>query len=208
MISIYKSNELRAIAALMMLCLHLFNNLNYDNLFTPLIFIGSEPLIYYISLFCDACIPIFAFITGYGLYVSYKKETKSKFLSKNFKRIKSLYINYWIILVFFILVLGSFIRPDRYPGTFSEFLLNITTIDTSYVGAWWYLTTYIFFVLSSVFWFRLLDSLNAHLLFVILIIVYFIAFYFRVYKPNLFLNNFLNFLSAKRYYIFVPYYSL
>lgn len=68
MIAVVKSNELKAIAALMMLCLHLFNNLNYNNLFTPLIFIGSKPLIYYISLFCDAYIPIFAFITGHGLY--------------------------------------------------------------------------------------------------------------------------------------------
>lgn len=68
MISIDKSHELKSIAALMMLCLHLFNNLNYDNLFTPLIFIRSKPLIYYTSLFCDACIPIFAFTTGYALY--------------------------------------------------------------------------------------------------------------------------------------------
>lgn len=192
MISIDKSHELKAIAALMMLCLHLFNNLNYDNLFTPLIFIGSKPLIYYISLFCDACIPIFAFVTGYGLYINYKKETQDKYLNKNFIRIKSIYINYWIILVFFVLVLGTFIRPDKYPGTLYDFLLNITTADTSYVGAWWYLTTYILFVLSSIFWFKLLDKLNPYLLFTILIITYFIAFYFRVYKPNLFSYNFLN----------------
>lgn len=67
MINPYQSNELKSIAVLMMLCLHLFNTLDYAQLFEPIIFIGEYPLIYYISLFCDACIHMF-------IYTIYFKE--------------------------------------------------------------------------------------------------------------------------------------
>lgn len=50
-ISLDKSKLLKAIAVLMMLCMHLFNTLDYNGLFEPLIFIGNIPLIYYISIF-------------------------------------------------------------------------------------------------------------------------------------------------------------
>jgi surface polysaccharide O-acyltransferase-like enzyme len=66
-ISIQKTNQLKSVAILMMLCLHLFNQ-DYHGLFQPLLFVGSQPLSYYVSLFCDACVPIFAFVSGYGLF--------------------------------------------------------------------------------------------------------------------------------------------
>ena len=85
-ISIQKSNQLKSIAILMMLCLHLFNT-DYKGLFQPLIFIGDQPLSYYISLFSDACVPIFAFVSGYGLYYSYvnKKDLYAKKMWKGQK---------------------------------------------------------------------------------------------------------------------------
>ncbi len=69
-ISIKQSNQLKAIAILMMVFLHLFNR-GYEGLFEPVIFIGTRPLSFYISLFCDACVPIFAFVSGYGLYYKF-----------------------------------------------------------------------------------------------------------------------------------------
>ena len=72
-ITIHKSNQLKAIAILMMLCLHLFNR-DYNGLFTPLFFVGKQPLTYHISLFSDACLPIFAFISGFRLYYKYKQD--------------------------------------------------------------------------------------------------------------------------------------
>lgn len=71
-ISIQKSSQLKAVAILMMLCLHLFNR-PYNGLFEPLLFIGTQPLSYYISLFCDACVPIFCFVSGYGFYYKFQK---------------------------------------------------------------------------------------------------------------------------------------
>lgn len=72
-ITLHKSNQLKSIAILMMLCLHLFNQ-DYKGLFKPLVFIGQQPLSYYISLFCDGCVPVF--ISGNGLVNSYKRTHK------------------------------------------------------------------------------------------------------------------------------------
>lgn len=191
-ISIQKSNQLRAIAILMMLCLHLFNK-NYRGLFEPLVFIGKSPLSYYLSLFCDACVPIFAFVSGYGLYFKYQID-KKEYSKQNFSRIKKLYINYWVVLFLFAVLLGFILKKDGYPGDLIKFILNGLGLDTSYNGAWWFFTIYILFVLTSSFWFRLLDILNPYFYILVLLFVYFLAFYFRVYKGNIFENDLLKWL--------------
>jgi len=84
-ITLRQTSHLKAIAILMMLGLHLFNR-DYSGLFQPLIFVGKEPLSYYISLFCDACVPIFAFVSGYGLYYSYYSQIPTKKLTHTKKK--------------------------------------------------------------------------------------------------------------------------
>lgn len=195
MITLQQSSHLKAIAILMMLGLHLFNR-DYTELFQPLIFIGSQPLSYYISLFCDACVPIFAFVSGYGLYYKYT-ENHTTYANGNVKRLKKLYINYWIVLFIFAVFLGLLVKKEGYPGTFGKFVLNFTAIDTSYNGAWWFLTTYILFVLTSSFWFKLLEKLNPYIFFVVLLIVYIIAFYFRIYKTDVFNHPVANWLYTQ-----------
>ena len=181
-ISLQKSKQLQAIAILMMLCLHLFNR-DYHGLFRPLIFIGKQPLSYYISLFCDACVPIFAFVSGYGLYFKFVNSRKT-YRIDNLKRLKKLYINYWIILILFAVLLGWVLGKEGYPGGFQKFLLNFLGLNNSYNGAWWFFTIYLFFVLTSGFWFLLLDKLNPYLFLCILGILYIVAFYFRVYNKT------------------------
>ena len=189
MITRYKSEQLKAIAILMMLCLHLFNNNWYlEGLYQPLIFIGKQPLIYYISLFCDACVPILAFVSGYGLYFKYTKEPETYKIG-NIKRIKKIYLNYWIILFLFAVLLGWIINKDSYPGSWLKFLLNFTALDTSYNGAWWFFTIYVLFVLTSSFWFRLLNKVNPYFFVMALLLLYILGFYFRIYKTNLFENE-------------------
>lgn len=89
-LSIQKSNQLKSIAILMMLYLHLLSK-DYNGLFQPLLFIGVQPLSYYISLFSDACVPIFAFVSGYGLYYSYLNNKNLYFKKKHRKDKKALF---------------------------------------------------------------------------------------------------------------------
>src|SRR5690606_7634460 len=158
-ITIEQSNQLKGIAILMMLVLHLFNTLEYKGLFTPLVFIGDKPLIYYISLFCDACVPIFAFVSGYGLFFKYR-QNPSAYGRLNLGRIKKVYINLAIVILFFPVILGAIFGDPKYPGSLLKLMLNLTAIDVSYNGAWWFFTIYILFILTSKFWFRLIDKLN------------------------------------------------
>lgn len=183
-ISLQKSNQLKSIAILMMLCLHLFNQ-DDKGLFTPLVFIGQQPLSYYISLFSDACVPIFAFVSGYGLYSSYRNNQRG-YLKKNTIRTKKLYLRYWIILLLFVVVLGFSLGKEGYPGSWQKFMLNFTGIMTSYNGAWWYFTIYILFIFTSRFWFRLLEKGNPYFYLGLLFLLYLVAFYFRVYRTAIF----------------------
>ena len=179
----------------MMLCLHLFNR-DYHGLFQPLIFIGKQPLSYYISLFSDACVPIFAFVSGYGLYFSYVND-RDLYTKKNIERTKYLYVRYWIILVLFVVVLGWLLDKDGYPGSWQKFILSLTGLEPGYNGAWWFFTIYILFVLSSNYWFKLLNKLNPFLYLGVLFICYLAAFYFRVYRPTIFDNSFFHWLHTQ-----------
>ncbi|MFN3021594.1 acyltransferase family protein [Chryseobacterium sp. TY3] len=178
-----QSNQLKSLAILMMLCLHLFNREEHA-LFQPWIYLGVKPLSYYISLFSDACVPIFAFVSGYGLYFKFKTKS-ANYYADNKLRIKKLYINYWIILILFAVILGWIIGKDGYPGSFQKFILNASGLDPSYNGAWWFFTTYVLFVLTSSFWFRLLTRYNPFLYIGVLLLIYMMAFYIRVYLPGL-----------------------
>lgn len=179
----------------MMLYLHLFNQ-EYKGLFHPLIFVGDQPLSYYISLFCDSCVPIFAFVSGYGLYYKYQ-ESKINYTAGNIKRVRNLFINYWIILIIFVVGVGTLVSKSGYPGDFKIFILNFTAIQVSYNGAWWFLTTYVFFVFTSSFWFKIFSKLNPYLYLTILLILYTLGFYFRIYKTNMFSDAFFNWLHRQ-----------
>ena len=185
-ITLQKSNQLKSIAILMMLFLHLFNR-DYKGLFQPLLFIGNQPLSYYLSLFCDACVPIFAFVSGYGLYFKFRQDPQG-YASANGTRLKKLYLNFWIIVILFAVILGFFLGAEGYPGSVQKLLLNLTAIDPSYNGAWWFLTAYILFVLTSQFWFKILERFNPYIFLFVLLIMYGMSFYFRIYRPGIFEN--------------------
>lgn len=133
----------------MMLFLHLFNR-DYNNLFHPVIFIAGKPLSYYLSLFSDACVPIFAFVSGYGLYFTFKKDAEIYF-KNNFKRLKKLYFNYWIILLIFPVILGYIIKPDSYPGSITNLLLILQELKphTMVHGGFLQFMSYLYLLLVS-----------------------------------------------------------
>ena len=195
-ISIQKSNQLKSIAILMMMCLHLFNTLDFNGLFEPLLYIGEKPVIYYISLFCDACVPIFAFVSGYGLFYKFKKN-RTSYSHENRMRIQKLFLNYWIILFLFVVVLGFLLSKEGYPGSIFKFFLNFTAISVSYNGAWWFLTTYLLFVITSSFWFQLLLQSNSFFYLILLIILYVAGFYFRIYEANIFYTPILEWFQTQ-----------
>ena len=176
----------------MMVCLHLFNNLNYQNLFEPLLFIGSKPLLFYISLFCDCCVAIYCFCSGYELYIGYEKN-KNTFAFKNYLRLLKIYINYWIVLFLFAVILGIIMgKSDIYPGNFTKFILNFSSLDCTYNGAWWFISSYALLVLFSSFIFQIINKFNYKWVITVSFLIYLIAYIQRIRAPLLFNQFFLD----------------
>ena len=137
-----KSRVLKGAAILSMLMLHLFcrkANLPY----TPLLWVGGTPLIYYFGLFGDVCVAMFCFISGYAHELQFEKAVPGR---ERWKHLLKFLISFWVIAIM-TAVTGMIIRDERIPGSLEEFLLNFFAIRNSYNGAWWYVNTYILLIL-------------------------------------------------------------
>lgn len=187
----------KGVAILFMLLLHLFCTRNYNELFTPLITINTIPLVYYLGLFGECCVAMYSFCSGYGLMCTYKNNS-IEYNKKNKLRLLKLYINFWIIILIFVVFLGYLTgKSNIYPGNLKTFILNLTAISTSYNGAWWYLTTYILLVLISKPIHKLVQKYNNILLAIISIIIYFICYVEQVKLPIVFENTLLNWMVTQ-----------
>jgi hypothetical protein len=170
--------RLKGVAILCMLCLHLFCRKVVNGLYVVAPILHGVPLIYYLGLFSDVCVPIYCFASGYGLYVTYNKTQGIEF-KKNGMRIFKLLINYWIILFLFILV-GFLMGKPEYPGNAAKFIMNFLILSSSYNGAWWFLQTYIILVLVSPFLFKWIMKSNYYVVILISGIFYFVAYAQRI----------------------------
>ncbi len=66
------SKILKGIAILFMLGLLLYNRLDINGYYTPLVYVKGYPIIYYISFLFDSCVPIYCFVVDMQLI--YKKK--------------------------------------------------------------------------------------------------------------------------------------
>ncbi len=169
---------LKGVAILFMLSLHLFCRKEVNGLYETFPVINGVPFIYYLALFCDACVPIYCFASGYGLFVSQNK-IKKQGSQKNFLRIFKLLINYWIILFIFILV-GFFAGNPHFPGRPTKVILNFFVLSDSYNAAWWFLQTYIILVLISPLMFTLVKKYSSLMILTSSGFIYFVSYIQRI----------------------------
>ncbi len=97
-------------------------------------------------------VSFYLLLGGYGMYYIYQTKKEKNQLP----RIRNLYINFWIVLLLFVLI-GHFLKPNAYPGSFEIFIYNATGYNTTYNGEWWFLLPYSMVVLSSYWVFKLVD---------------------------------------------------
>jgi hypothetical protein len=179
---------LKGVAILFMLLLHLFGRKEVNGLYETFPMVGDVPFVYYIGLFGDACVPIYLFASGYGLFLSHQKIKGS--VKKNIKnRIIKFLLNYWIILLLFIPIGFLVGETERYPGNFTEFFLNFSVLSSSYNGAWWFVQTYIILLLCAPWLFKLVKIYNSFILLLFSGSFYFIAYIQRVKMPIDFGDN-------------------
>ena len=132
-------------AILCMVILHLFCRTGPDVFGTPLLWIDRDtPFVYWFGFYAEICVSVFSVCAGYAQYLLYLNG-RTTWRSTG-KRILKLLVNYWTILLLFS-VLGLIHSSQKtIPGSLPDFLKSIFLLH-SYNGAWWYLNTYLLFLL-------------------------------------------------------------
>lgn len=120
-----------------------------------LITIMSRDATVFFGSFGKICVSLFFFLGGYGIYVASRGK---KF--DPIGKIKQLYLSYW--KAFFIMIPIAFLFFGNQPvycrdaeictryDSFNllEFLNNVTGINATYNGEWWFLKGYVFAVIT------------------------------------------------------------
>lgn len=130
--------QLKGIAIFIMVFLHLFNRKeNVDLCLNHIVLLG-EPLISQLAKFTEICVPLYLFLSGYGLYILFQKEGNIHPL----KRIFKLYLHLWVVILCFI-PLACIVAPSSYPKSVWIFLENFIAWKPSYNWEWWFIFPYV-----------------------------------------------------------------
>ncbi|MBQ8968357.1 MAG: acyltransferase [Bacteroidaceae bacterium] len=139
-----QSLQLKGLAILMMLWLHLFNTVErVGECVTMVNYFNGKPLAYVLARCSGMCVPIYLLISGYGMAKA--RDLGSKATRRRLWRV---YSRLWLVFVIFI-PLGCWLRPEQYPGSWSTALLNLLGLDVSYNGEWWFLFPWCILMVSA-----------------------------------------------------------
>ena len=150
------SLALKGVAIVIMVIFHCFYEPAYYALpvdFTPF----TQDFVIQLCWWGKLCVPIFAFITGYGLYLSYAHTTDSPngWLAKRYIKTFS---GYWFVYV--LIFVATMIYPQlpitKYGGNGGLRFIACALIDfaglaklfstPTLCGAWWYMTAATLFI--------------------------------------------------------------
>lgn len=148
-------------AILMMMWHHCFLKGRFENYpvtFWPL----AESQVINIASFCKTCVSLFAFVSGYGLYLSYqKKKAGGKDTSRwQMIRIVKTLSNYWIVVVLaWIVCTWMDGRPYQVYGFEKSLFTGLWNMGIDFFGLsslasapklgedWWYISAALAFIL-------------------------------------------------------------
>lgn len=151
-----------------MIVLHLFFGVGADVRSTPLIWVKEGiPLISYIALMGDICVPFYCMCTGYALFFQYTAMEGGEFRRRNRTRLLNFLVHFWLVCLIFTgisLLVGS---SEEMPGSFLRFLGHIFLLEHTYNGAWWFASTYVLFMLLAPLYLKLVKKLDSKILFVV-----------------------------------------
>lgn len=140
---------LKGVAILMMLYLHLFNNIDNASICTPALYVSNTPILFLLTRLTKP-VHLFLILGGYGLF---------RVGGGTLIKIYRLYMLYWIILLFFLFC-GMFMFPHKYPGSGSEFILNFLSLKSTYNKECWFLFPYVIISIGSLRLFRIVENIK------------------------------------------------
>lgn len=153
-----ESKIMQGVAILLMMYLHLFNQMTNVDLCQNFLYIGAIPFVNFFSRATNP-VPFFLLLSGYGLYIVEHQRKDYNILRK----IKNLYIHYWISIIIFVTLGAYFVGTDKYPGSCERIIANITAWHTTWNGEVWFFFPYMLLALSSKWLFKLMDNVNVWL---------------------------------------------
>lgn len=168
--------RLKGVAILFMVFAHLFNNMELVSLSHPGLYLSGEPLVY-LLIYGMNPVHFFIFLSGYGLYISYRKSqgTTARNKDNNYKRCLRLYIHYWITLAVFVPVGYFIVGAYTYPGSVTNCMYNIIGWKNTYNHETWFLLPYVLLVLSSNVIFKWSDRVKPCILFCVTFGIYLVV---------------------------------
>ena len=181
----YEMKGLQGLCVLAMIALHLFCRTDY--IYSPTLYLFNIPLCYYIGQFGDFCVMGFAFCSAYG-HCAILEKSPNNYYKGRVKSILQLLITFWTVLCIFSVISILIGNGNSMPGSINTFLGNVFLYRLSYNGAWWYILTYIFLVLTSKPVIKFVYRINYIPAIILLAVIYTIAYYFRFRNPAPFNN--------------------
>ena len=155
----------KGFAIILMLYHHLFaypaERLQPGVSYAPLLTFTSVDSAMLIGLFGKMCVALFLFLGGYGTWMSFQAKRDKQLLSQpkdtttsadllssfTLAKIKGLYTPY--LKVFTIVVPVALILGDaRVTATFESLFWNVTGLNITYNGEWWFFTDYLILLAS------------------------------------------------------------
>lgn len=131
--------QIKGVAILMMLYVHLFHSTENVELCTYWLNYGSTPFIQKLTR-CTTPVPFFLIISGYGFMkalMSKRQSSKTKL-----QRAFNLYIPYWMVTIIMCMIVLCINRGDMDFGL-QSIISNITAIDTTYNPHCWFILPYL-----------------------------------------------------------------
>ncbi len=154
------SLALKGVAILMMLWLHC----SWDELFkghTVSFWPLTQNQVSNIALFCKICVSLFAFVSGYGLYLSWQKREKNGQSASRwvYDRLVRTLSGYWfVVIVAWVVCTLLDNRPYQAYGFARSTLLGLWNMLVEFLGlanltggrllngAWWYMSAAVVFI--------------------------------------------------------------
>ena len=151
------SKYLKAVAIVMMIVHHFFafpNRLMANDLFVSIGSIQGKPIEQIIGEMCKLCVCIFAFISGYGTYISFrKKEIVKERLSYVIKKIVNIISKYWVVMICFFIPILIIYKKISIMEILNNMLLNSFSI----VHTGWYVAFY-FEAMVFIFFYSIIEQ--------------------------------------------------
>lgn len=195
------TNILKFFALFMMLFHHLFLEGRFENYNISYTFFSYSRILN-VSSFFKICVSIFAFVSGYGLYLSYNNdENHNRDVKWIWKRYVSTFRGYWIIIIFIwiLYICQNDIMTELYFG--ESFLTGIMYMVFDFFGVsflfhtpmilqtWWYMTATLIYIILTPILYKCINKIGA---FATLILVIFIPREFNFTYPSVGIITFLN----------------